>query len=119
MAAGSTSAGSAGQAPGAGATATLVGERSNTPGSDPFSRYVQELKTTLVQVMIDYGPTVQLSGDDWLHVAAREMSPQLMPGNPTDATLTFRIKAADLAALKAGRLTPEEAARRVEIKEAY
>jgi hypothetical protein len=94
----------------------LVGNRAP---ADPFAAYVNELKKTLVQIMLEYGPTIQLGADDWLTVAAREMSPKLLPGNPTDATITLRIKASDLAALKAGRLSPEEAARRVEVKELH
>jgi hypothetical protein len=87
--------------------------------TDPFGAYVGELKNTLVQIILEYGPTIQMGADDWLHVAAREVSPKLLPGNPTDATITLRIKAADLAALKAGRVTPEEAARRIQVKEVF
>jgi len=47
------------------------------------------------------------------------MAPKLMPGNPTDATITLRLKGSDLAALKTGRLTPEEAARRIDVKKLY
>jgi hypothetical protein len=115
VASGGTVSGRGGQAPD-GPKQTLVGNR---PPEDPFAGYVRELKTTLAQIMLEYGPTIQLGSDDWLAVAARQMSPKLMPGNPTDATITLRLRGSDLAALKAGRLTPDEAARKIEVKEAY
>jgi hypothetical protein len=92
---------------------------SDSAPPDPFARYVIELKQTLGQILLEYGPTIQLGADDWLTVAAREMSPKLMPGNPTDATIILRMKGSDLTALKAGRLSREEAARRIEVKELY
>jgi len=103
-------AGKAGDAAG-----TVVGGRSESP--DPFGAYVKELKRVLTDIVLQYGTTLQLGADEWLHVGAREVSPKLLPGNPTDATITLRIRASDLAALKAGRLTAEEAARRIEFKE--
>lgn len=119
VAAGTSMAGGSGEdAKGAGAQPRLVGDRAAEP-ADPFRGYVNELKQTLVQIMLQYGPTIQVTGDEWLTVAAREMSPRLMPGNPTEATITLRIKAGDLAALKAGRITPEEANKRIEITEVY
>lgn len=114
--AGATVAGASGQTDGTGVKSTLVDNR--TP-PDPFAAYLADLKKSLVEVLLQYGPTIQLGPDDWLAVAAREMSPKLLPGNPTDATITLRIKASDLSALKAGRLTTEEATRRVEVKEVY
>lgn len=112
---GETISGQGGQAPD-GVKPALVGNRAP---EDPFAGYVRELKTTLAQIMLQYGPTIQLGADDWLTVAAREMSPKLMPGNPTDATITLRLRGSDLADLKAGRLTPDDAARKIDIKEMY
>lgn len=112
---GSTASGQAGQSPD-GAKPALVGNRA---AEDPFAGYLRELKQTLAQIMLEYGPTIQLAPEDWLHVAAREMSPKLMPGNPTDATIMLRLKGSDIAALKAGRLSVDEAGRRIEVKEHY
>jgi hypothetical protein len=80
---------------------------------------VGEVKKSLIHIILEYGPVLQMGPDDWLHVAAREISPKLLPGNPTDATITIRIKASDLAALKASRITRDEAARRIEVTEVY
>lgn len=120
VAAGSSVAGGTGQPADArtAAARTLVDDRPAAP-ADPFSGYVDELKKTLEQIILEYGPTIQLAADDWLHVGAREMSPKLLPGNPTEATITLRIRAGDLAALKAGRITLEEAARKIEVKEVF
>jgi hypothetical protein len=115
VASGGTMSGVAGQQA-ADMKPSLVGNRAP---EDPFTGYVRELKNTLAQIMLEYGPTIQLAPDDWLTVAAREMSPKLMPGNPTDATITLRLTGSDLAALKAGRLTVEDAARKIDIKELY
>jgi hypothetical protein len=89
------------------------------PSDDPFRAYVNDLTNSLLQVMIDYGATIELAPNDYLHVAAREMQPKLMPGNPTEATITLRIKGSDLAALKVQSITPDEARKRVEIKAVY
>jgi hypothetical protein len=114
VATGGTMSGVAGQP--ADMKPSLVGNRAP---EDPFAGYVRELKNTLAQIMLEYGPTIQLAPEDWLTVAAREMSPKLMPGNPTDATLTLRLKGSDIAALKAGRISVEEAARKIDVKEVY
>lgn len=111
-------AGRAGVQPEGEPSARLVQNRP-TARDDPFKAYVEQLKQTLVQIMLEYGPTIRLAADDWLTVAAREMAPKLMPGNPTEATITLRIKGSDLSALKAGQLAPEEAQRRIDVKEIY
>jgi hypothetical protein len=115
VASGGTVTGSGGDAS-SGVAPTLAGNRAP---EDPFAGYVRDLKSVLAQILLEYGPTIQLGADDWLCVAAREMAPKLMPGNPTDATITLRLKGSDLAALKSGRITPEEAARRIDVKELY
>jgi len=84
---------------------------------DPFKSYRGNLSDSLAEVLITYGDTIELGSDDWLTVAAREMQPRLMPGGPVETAITLRIKGADLAALKAGRISHDEARKRVEIKE--
>jgi hypothetical protein len=115
VASGGTVSGRGGQGPD-GVKPALVGNRAP---EDPFAGYVRELKAKLAEIMLQYGPTIQLAAGDWLTVAAREMSPKLMPGNPTDATIMLRLRGSDLAELKAGRLSPDEAARKIEVKEVY
>ncbi len=120
-AASNPSAGSAGQLPdnGTGPNKPRLVDTRTGQQADPFRSYVDELKRTLEQVMIEYGPTIQIGADDWLHVAAREMSPKLMPGNPTEATIDLRVKGSTLAALKAGQLTADQVMQRIEVKEIF
>jgi len=84
---------------------------------DPFAAYQTELGQALADLMVQYGGTISLAPDDWLTIAVRESQPRLLPGGPAQMALTLRIKGSDLAAFKAGRLTPEEARKKVEIKE--
>lgn len=83
---------------------------------DPVQVYLTQLRTEIAYAMVDYGGTIQVGADDWLTVAAREMQARLVPGAPTETTLTFRIKGGDLAAFQARQISREEAVRRVEIK---
>jgi len=84
---------------------------------DPFKSYIGNLSNSLAEVLVTYGGTIELAPDDWLTVAAREMQPRLMPGGSVETAITLRIKGADLAALKAGRISHDDARKRVEIKE--
>lgn len=84
---------------------------------DPFAAYANELGQALAELMVQYGGTITLAPDDWLTIAARESQPRLLPGGPVQTALTLRIRGADLAAVKAGRLGAEEARKRVEIQE--
>jgi len=90
------------------------------PGSsneDPFAAYASELGRALADLMVQWGGTITLGPNDWLTVAARESQPRMLPGGPAQTALTLRVRGSDLAAFKAGRLTLEEARKRVEIKE--
>jgi hypothetical protein len=92
-------------------------ERPVERSQDPFASYKQELGQALADVMINSVVNLALRPDEWLTVAARESQPKLLPGGPVETAITLRIKGSDLAAFKAGRLTAEEARKRVEIKE--
>jgi hypothetical protein len=105
-------------------TGVVMAQRQNRPpagvatqAEDPFQNYVADLGNHLTDMLVDYGGTIDLGSDDWLTIAARETQPRLLPGGPLETAVTLRIKGADLAALKAGRLSREEARKKVEIKE--
>jgi hypothetical protein len=74
-----------------------------------------------VDAMIDYAPPMLLGADDWLTVAARDNEPRdnLAPQDPYEevVTILLRIKGADLAAYRAGKIDRDEAKRRVQIRE--
>ena len=78
------------------------------------------MTTAIVDSMLDYGGPLQIGGDEWLTVAARDYEGQrsLAPDAPYDlVTIVMRIKGSDLQAFRAGRLTREEARKRVEQRE--
>jgi len=97
-------------------TRGLRGDEPSPRRMDPVQAYLTQLRTEIAYAMVDYGGTIQVGADDWLTVAAREVQARLVPGAPTETTLTFRIKGGDLAAFQARQISREEAVKRVEIK---
>ncbi len=87
------------------------------PNEDPFATYASDLGQALADLMVQWGGTITLGPNDWLTVAARESQPRMLPGGPAQMALTLRVRGSDLAAFKAGRLSLEEARKRVEIRE--
>jgi hypothetical protein len=87
---------------------------------DPEEHYTREVKGALIDAMIENSGPVTIGPDEWLTVAARDNVPR-DPLIPTDAADTraiiFRVKGSDLAAFRAGRLTLEEARKKVETRE--
>ena len=88
-----------------------------SPRMDPVRAYLAQLRGLIAGAMVDYGGTIQMSADEWLVVAAREVQPALAPGTPIETTLTFRIKGGDLAAFQARQISRDEAVRRVEVRQ--
>jgi hypothetical protein len=107
----------------AGTEAASPGAATKTPQAsaiDTFEAYDNAVTTAIVDSMLDYGGPLQISGDEWLTVAARDYEGQrsLAPDTPYDlVTIVMRIKGSDLQAFRAGRLTREEARKRVEQRE--
>jgi hypothetical protein len=87
---------------------------------NPHAVYTREVKEALIQAILEQGPTLALGPEEWLHVAARDDEPRdpLRPGDAIDySTWIIRVKGSDLAAVRAGTLTLEEARKRVEVTE--
>jgi hypothetical protein len=87
---------------------------------DPSEAYTNEVKSALIEAMIESSGTLNLQADEWLTVAARDNVPSdpLVPSDKTDfSTIIFRIKGSDLAAFRAGTLTLEQARAKVEHRE--
>jgi hypothetical protein len=77
-----------------------------------------EVKKALVEAMIDHGSALSLDADEWLTVAARDNADRIPAGDLAETvTITLRIKGADLAAFRAGRLTRDEIRQRVDVRE--
>jgi hypothetical protein len=86
---------------------------------DPGLAYTNQVKSALVEAMIEYSAPLPIAPDQWLTVAARDQDgSRLQPGDAYDvSTIVLRIKGSDLAAYRAQQITREETRRRVEIRE--
>ena len=83
---------------------------------DPLELYLSALTGSLTDALLAYGEAMPVDGDDWLTVAARDGRGSYGRGRaPVPRTLTLRIRGRDLAAIRTGELSPEEARARVEI----
>ena len=87
---------------------------------DPRVVYAVDLTNALINAVLDHGAPVGVGSDEWLTVAAREgLDFRFMPDDPsnTSTTLILRIKGSDLAALREGHLSRDEARKRIEVKQ--
>ena len=97
------------------ATPTSLGAGAPEAVLNPDAHYVESVKLELINAMIRHSNSMELRPDEWLTVAARDGSEA--PGQLSEAsTLILRIKGADLADFFAGRITPEEARARVQVR---
>jgi hypothetical protein len=88
--------------------------------TNPDDAYTTAVREALVDAMVENSGSLTLGADEWLTVAARDNLPRdpQMPGDTAGLkTLMFRVKGSELAAYRAGRVTPEEARRRVDVRE--
>lgn len=87
---------------------------------DPEGLYTSEVKSALVDAMIENSGPIALGADEWLTVAARDNVPR-DPLIPTDAadtsTVIFRVRGSDLASYRTGRMSIEEIRKKVETRE--
>jgi len=86
---------------------------------DPGAAYTSEVKNALIDAMLDHSQALTIAADEWLTVAAHDdADPRMGGSDPYESvTMLFRLKGAVLLALRAGRLTRDEARQRVEVKE--
>jgi hypothetical protein len=86
---------------------------------DPNDTYTTAVRDALIDAMLGYSQALSIGPEEWLVVAARDRGESGMGADdPFDVTtIQLRIKGADLLALHAGRLTIEEARKRVEVRE--
>jgi hypothetical protein len=87
---------------------------------DPNGAYTREVSVAIVDAMIENSGPLPLGDDEWLTVAARDniRPDRLVPGDTSNiSSIVFRIKGADLAAYRAGRMTLEETRSHVEVKQ--
>jgi hypothetical protein len=86
---------------------------------DPGLAYTNEVKSALVDAMLDYGTSIPIGDNEWLTIAARDNNDSRIGGDdPYDVTtIVLRVKGSDLTAYKSGRITRDEAVKRVSIKD--
>ena len=85
---------------------------------DPNQLYTESIKSALIDAMLNYSGPMDLGADEWLTIAARDSDGPLLPGAVDDAsTIVLRVKGSDIAAFLAKKITPEEARKRVQVKE--
>ena len=87
---------------------------------DPNGAYTREVSVAIVDAMIENSGPLPLGDDEWLTVAARDniRPDRLVPGDTSNiSSIVFRVKGADLAAYRAGRMTLEETRAHVEVKQ--
>jgi hypothetical protein len=109
-----------GAAPGHASGTQIVAEvPSPASDQDVANAYTLAVKDALLDAMLRYSQSLALGADEWLVVAARDSgSPGIGGDDPFEVTtIQLRIKGADLQAFHAGRLTVDEARKRVEVRE--
>jgi hypothetical protein len=87
---------------------------------DPNGTYTREVSVAIVDAMIENSGPLPISDSEWLTVAARDnvRPDRLIPGDTSNiSSIVFRIRGADLAAYRSGRMSLEEARTHVEIKQ--
>jgi hypothetical protein len=88
--------------------------------TDPNEAYTNEVKNALIEAMLEYSNTLPVEHDEWLTVAARDSGGDRRLGAPDPydyVTIQIRIKGSDIIALRTGKLTRDEARKRIEIRE--
>ena len=83
---------------------------------DPDEVYLSALTRVLTDVLIVYGGSMQLESDEWLTIAARDGRGFRGRRLSSQRTLQIRIRGRDLAALRDGQLSPDEARARIEAR---
>jgi hypothetical protein len=87
---------------------------------DPSEAYTQEVKSALVDAMVENSGPLGIGPDEWLTIAARDnvQIDRFTPGDPSEvSTIILRIKGSDLAAYRAGRITLDQVRQRVEVRD--
>jgi hypothetical protein len=87
---------------------------------DPEARYTLEVKSALVDAMIENSQALAIGLDEWLTVAARDnvqVDPLIRGDRAEFSTIIFRVKGSDLSAFRAGRITIDDVRKKVEVRE--
>ena len=116
-----SAAGGVGASSAAGVAAPRPAASDKAWAQDPNRAYTEAVTRALVDAIIDYSTPMALGPDQWLTVAARDNEGRdtLAPQDPLEeiVTMIYRIRGADLLDYRAGRITRDEARKRVQVSQ--
>jgi hypothetical protein len=77
-----------------------------------------EVRDALIDAMLDHGRGLDVAPTEWLQVAARrdDGRPRLGPVDADVETMSIRVRGADLTEFLGGKITREEAIKRIDVK---
>ena len=86
--------------------------------NNPEEAYRAEVKQALIDAMLDHSAPLAIGADEWLTLAARrnEDRPRLAPADSDAQTIVIRASGADLAAFRAGRMSRDDAIKRIDVR---
>ena len=87
---------------------------------DPAQVYTSEVRKAIIDAMFDHSGPMNVAPGEWLTIAARaDIDRRFLSGDPSDmpSGMVIRVRGSDLAAFREGRLSRDEAVRRVEVNE--
>jgi len=84
--------------------------------SDPNEAYRTEVLQALKDAMLAHSSSLGIGPNEWLTIAAKgnDDRPRLAPADSGPSTRIIRLRGLDLAEFLAGRITREEALKRIE-----
>jgi hypothetical protein len=86
--------------------------------NNPEEAFRGEIKQALMEAMLDHSGPLAIGPEEWLTIAARrnEDRARLAPADSDAQTIVIRASGADLAAFRAGRISRDEAVKRIEVR---
>jgi hypothetical protein len=86
--------------------------------SDPDEAYRAEVTLALKDAMLSHSSSLAIGPGEWLTIAAKGNvdRPRLAPADSDSRTRIFRLRGSDLAEFLAGRISREDALKRIEVK---
>ena len=86
--------------------------------NDPDDAYRAEIRSQIMDAMLDWSGPLAIRADEWLTVAARrhDERPIVAPADSNAQTVIIRIRGGDLAAFRAGQLTKDDTLKRIDVR---
>jgi hypothetical protein len=86
--------------------------------SDPNEAYRTEVLQALKDAMLAHSSSLAIGANEWLTIAAKgnDDRPRLAPADTGSGTRMIRLRGSDLSEFLAGRITREEALKRIEVR---